>query len=52
LIQTDKGYFLVDFVVLDIDPSHASKKIPVILGHPFIAIANATINCRSGVMDV
>jgi len=34
------------------DPSHASKQIPLILGHPFLAIANATINCRMGVIDV
>jgi len=34
------------------DPSKTSKKIPLILGHPFLATANATINCRSRVMDV
>jgi len=38
--------------MLDIDPSHASKQIPLILRHPFLATANATINYRSGVMDV
>ena len=50
--QIDKGFSPVDFVVLDIDPSHASQQIPPILGRPFLATANATINCRSGVMDV
>ena len=44
--------FPVDFVVLDMDRSHASKQIPLILGCPFLTTANATINCRSGVMDV
>jgi len=34
------------------DPSHASKQIPLILGRPVLTTANATINCRSGVMDV
>jgi len=38
--------------VLDIDPSHASKQIPLILGCPLLATANATISCRSGVIDV
>ena len=48
----DKRFFHVDFVVLDMDPSHASKQIPLILGRPFLATANATINCRTEVMDV
>jgi len=52
LVQIDKGFFPVDFVLLDMDSSHASKPIPLLLGRPFLAIANATINCRSGVMDV
>ena len=34
------------------DPRHASKQISIILGRPFIAIANATINCKLGVLDV
>jgi len=34
------------------DPSHASKQIALILGGPFLAIANAIINCRLGMMDV
>ena len=51
-MQIDRGFIPVDFVVLDMDPSHASKQIPLILGRPFLATANATINCRSGVMDV
>ena len=28
------------------------KQIPVILGRPFLATANACINCRTGVMDL
>ena len=50
--KIDKGFFRVDFVVLDIDPSQASKHIPLILGRPFLAKANVTINYRSGLMDV
>ena len=52
LVQIIKGFFPVDFVVLDMDLSQAFKQIPLILGHPFLATANATINCRSGVMDI
>jgi hypothetical protein len=28
------------------------SEIPVILGRPFLATANALINCRSGVMKI
>jgi len=52
LVQIDKGFFPVNFVILDIDPSYASKQIPLILGRTFLATTNATINCRSGAMDV
>ena len=34
------------------DPTHASKQIPLVLGRSFLTTANATINCRLGVMDV
>jgi len=52
LIQINKGLCHVDFIVLDIDPNHASKQIPVILGDLFLIIANAAINYRLRVMDV
>jgi len=39
LIQIDKGRFSVDFVVLDINPSRASKQIPVIFERPFLPTA-------------
>lgn len=34
LVQIDKGIFLVEFVMLGMDPSHASKQSPFILEHP------------------
>ena len=43
LVQIDKGFFSVDFIMLDMDPSQASKQIPLILGHPFLVTANAII---------
>jgi hypothetical protein len=49
LIKVDKFYFPVDFIVLDTEPvQNVGVQIPVILGRPFLATANALINCRKG----
>ena len=53
LVKVDAFYFPIDFVVLDTEPAlNASTQIHVILGHPFLAISNALINCWSGVMKI
>jgi len=53
LIKVDKFYFSVDFIVLDTEPvQNVGVQIPVILGRPFLATANALINCRTGVMKI
>jgi hypothetical protein len=53
LIKVDKFYFPVDFMVIDTEPVHdVVSRIPVILGRPFLATANALINCRTGVMKI
>ena len=53
LIQVDKFYYPVDFVVLDIKPAAAGANyVPIILGRPFLAISNAIINCQNGVMQL
>jgi hypothetical protein len=53
LIKVDKFYYPVDFIVLDTEPViNMEIQIPVILGQPFLATANALINCRTGVMKV
>jgi hypothetical protein len=53
LIKIDKFYFPVDFIVIDTEPVHdVVNQIPVILGRPFLATANALINCRTGVMKI
>ncbi|XP_059624851.1 uncharacterized protein LOC132268127 [Cornus florida] len=53
LIKVDKFYFLVDFVVLDTEPvTNPTNHILIILGRPFLATVNATINRRSRVMDL
>jgi hypothetical protein len=49
LIKVNKFYFPVDFIVIDTEPVHdVVNQILVILGRPFLAIANALINCRTG----
>ena len=53
LIQVDRFYYPVDFVVLDIEPvAVGANHVPIILGRPFLATSNAIINCRNGVMQL
>ena len=53
LIQVDRFYYPVDFVVLDTEPvAMGSNHVPIILGRPFLATSNAIINCRNGVMQL
>ncbi|XP_058222963.1 uncharacterized protein LOC131332682 [Rhododendron vialii] len=55
LVQVDNFIYPVDFVVLDTCPvptSQASTSTPVILGRPFLAIVDAVIHCRSGLLNL
>ena len=53
LVKVDKFYYLVDFVVLDTEPiANGPNHVPIILGRPFLATANAIINFRNGVMQL
>ena len=53
LVKIDKFYYPVDFVVLDTEPiASEPNHVPIILGRPFLATANAIINCRNGVMQL
>jgi hypothetical protein len=53
IIKVDKFFFPVDFIVLDTKPvPNPEKLIPVILGRPFLAMANACINCCIGIMEI
>ena len=53
LVQVDKFYFPVDFIILDMHlVSNANSQISVILGCPFLATSNALINCRIGVLKL
>jgi hypothetical protein len=43
----------VDFIVLDTELAmNLEIQVPIILGRPFLATANALINCRIGVMKL
>ena len=53
LVQVDKFYYPVDFVVLDTDPIvTGTNYVPIILGRPFLTTSNAIINCRNVVMQL
>ena len=53
LVKVDKFYYPVDFVVFDTGPmAEGTNQVPIILGRPFLAISNAIINCRNGVMQL
>src|SRR3954468_17701304 len=53
LIKIENFYFPVDFIVLDTEPvNNPATQIKVILGRPFLATANALINCRNGIMKI
>ncbi|RVW22740.1 hypothetical protein CK203_099375 [Vitis vinifera] len=53
LVQVDKFYYPVDFVVLDTDPvAKGTNCVPIILGRQLLATPNAIINCRNGVIQL
>ena len=46
LIQIDRFYYPIDFVVLDMEQGTSElNHVPIILGQPFLTITNAFINC-------
>ena len=53
LVQVDKFYFPIDFVVLDAQPVvNQGTQFPMILGRSFLATTNAIILCRGGLMTL
>ena len=53
LIQVDKFYYPLDFIVLDTESiAMGANHVPIILGRPFLATSNAIINFRNGVMQL
>ena len=53
LIQVEKFYYPIDFVVLYIEPAATGVNyVPIIIVRPFLATSNAIINSRNGVMQL
>ena len=53
LVQVDKFYYPMDFIVLHTDPiAKGTNYVPIILGRPFLVTSNVIINCRNGVMQL
>ena len=53
LIQVERFYYPVDFVVLNTEPvAVGANHVPIILGRPFLATSNSIINFRNGVMQL
>ena len=53
LVKVDRFVFPADFIILDMAMTPSPKnQIPIILGRPFLATADANISCRTGVMKM
>ena len=53
LVQVEKFYYLVDFVMLDTKPlKNGVNSVLIIFGIPFLATTNALINYRNGLMQL
>ncbi|XP_062118695.1 uncharacterized protein LOC133832353 [Humulus lupulus] len=53
LVQVDKFYYPVEFLIMDTQyVVNMESKFPIILGRPFLATANALINCKNGLMKI
>ncbi|CAN6445288.1 unnamed protein product [Victoria cruziana] len=52
LLKIEDFMFPVDFVILDMEGRNAENQTPIILSRPFLATANACINCRTGVLEI
>ncbi|KAM1105597.1 hypothetical protein ACFX13_002602 [Malus domestica] len=53
LMQIDKFYYLMDFIVLDTrHVCYSSTEIPIVLGRPFPATAKANIQCDTGILTL
>ena len=53
IVKVNEFYYPVDFVILETEPViHPDNHTPIILGRPFLATANAVINCRNGMLKL
>nr|GEX40436.1 hypothetical protein [Tanacetum cinerariifolium] len=52
IVKVDDFYYPVDFFVMDTESPYKDVQPTIILGRPFLAMIDAKINCRTGVMDI
>ena len=52
IVKVEDFYYPIDFLVLDFAPSGNVRQPNVILGRPFLATANALIDCRRGTVEM
>lgn len=53
LVQMNKFYYLVDFIVLEMPhPTSILFSAPIIHGRPFLATTNTMINYKSGILKI
>ncbi|KAI3724184.1 hypothetical protein L2E82_35952 [Cichorium intybus] len=52
IIKVEEFYYLADFLVLDTRQAANGEQPTIILGRPFLATANANIDCRTGEMGI
>ncbi|XP_076884609.1 uncharacterized protein LOC143533849 [Bidens hawaiensis] len=52
IVKVEDFYYPVDFLVLDYVSGERTKQPTVIISRPFLATANAKIDCRTGTVDV
>ncbi|XP_076893145.1 uncharacterized protein LOC143545083 [Bidens hawaiensis] len=52
IVKVEDFYFPVDFLVLDYVSGERTKQPTVILGRPFLATANAKIDCQADTVDL
>ena len=52
IINIEGCYFPADFLILDMTPPKDLKEATIILGRPFLATAQANINCKTGIVDM
>ncbi|XP_071740536.1 uncharacterized protein [Rutidosis leptorrhynchoides] len=52
IVKVEDFYYLVNFIVIDMETTFRETQPMIILGRPFLATIDALINCRTEVMDI
>ena len=51
-MRVEDFFFPVDFLILNTNPTNKPTKPSIILGRPFLATSNASINCHTGALKM